>query len=198
MFLGPASKYEGLFEVPFPTPGESSRPRDWTHIYSHFLSLLALAGRFFTASTAWEAPLTATSPKVSIAFSLVLQRFSWSSCPSDTLEVVNIWCLLGRAPTAPVLAWKSEALPLDTYLMSHMLSLLQSYWPGFWHSHVPGSSLPQSLWTWCLSSNQRAFPFLALALNSHQSFLFQVMSHLAWKALSRILLSHKKEQNCHL
>ena len=37
--------------------------------------------------------------------------FPGVASPSDILGVVNIWCLLGRAPTAPVLAWKSEAHP---------------------------------------------------------------------------------------
>ena len=110
MFLGPASKYEGLFEVPFPTPGESSRPRDWTHVYSHFLCLLALAGRFFTASSTWEARLTAT-PKSLPPLAWCCRDFPGVASPSDILGVVNIWYLLGRAPTAPVLAWKSEARP---------------------------------------------------------------------------------------
>ena len=52
------------------------------------------------------------APKCLLPLVWCCRDFPGVACPSDILEVVNIWCLLGRAPTAPVLAWKSEARPL--------------------------------------------------------------------------------------
>ena len=46
------SRQEYWRGVPFPSPGESSPTRDWTHISMS----PALAGKFFTPHTSWEAP----------------------------------------------------------------------------------------------------------------------------------------------
>ena len=51
------------------------------------------------------------APKSLLPLAWCCRDFPGVACPSDIRGVVNTWCLLGRAPTAPVLAWKSEARP---------------------------------------------------------------------------------------
>ena len=74
------SKQDHWSGLPCLSPGESSQPRDLTHI--SYVSLLLLASSFLTTSAIWENPgeVITIYPLVQAQFSIVC-GMSWNSFP---------------------------------------------------------------------------------------------------------------------
>ena len=91
--------------VAMPSSRGSSRPRDQTHISTS----PALAGRFFTTSTTWEAPSTpALRPKASLPSHLdAIQHHQCCPSPNPADSMMQGHC--GLTPTEPLTS--SPVLP---------------------------------------------------------------------------------------
>ena len=128
------SRQEYWRGVPFPSPGESSHPRDWTQV-------LRIADRFFTT----EPP---GKPRIHFSSVQLLSRVQhfatpWTAACQASLSITNSWSLLKLMSIESMMPF-NHFIPCHPLLLPPLIfpnvrvfsdeSALLIRWPKYWTS----------------------------------------------------------------